>query len=64
MQNNACAEFDIEGCLHIRLLKVEGFSQLVENLISRGGPMSRICDIVSSLEPIMVQYVKIYFKVN
>jgi len=40
----------LEGCFHIRLLEVESFSVLIENLILRGGPMSTICDIPTSLE--------------
>ena len=40
----------LEGCFHIHLLKVESFSELIENLIVRGGPTGMICDITNSLE--------------
>ena len=40
----------VEGCFHIHLLKVESFSELIENLIVRGGPTGMICDITNSLE--------------
>jgi len=42
--------FTLEGCFHIYLLKVESFSDLIENLIFRGGPTSMICDITTRLE--------------
>ena len=45
-----------EDCFHIHLLKVESFSVLIENPFLKGGPTSMICDITTSLEPIVVQF--------
>ena len=38
----------LEGCFHIHLLKVESFSELIENLILRGGTPKITCDITTS----------------
>lgn len=51
VQNDVCAV-----CFHVHLLKVESFSELIENLILRGGPTSMTCETTNSLEPILVQY--------
>ena len=43
-----CCAFALVG--HRNLLKVEHFSELTENQILRGGPMSMICVIITSFD--------------
>ena len=45
-----------EDCFYIHLLKVESCSVITETPVLIGEPMSRICDITNSLEPILDQY--------
>lgn len=40
----------LKDCFHIHPLEEESFSELIENLLLRGGSMGMICDITTSLE--------------
>ena len=46
----------LEGCFHIHLPNEERLSQLVLNMSLRRVPSSMICDITTTLEPIVIQY--------